>query len=58
MLRIAVLPVTLIFGMFQLIVFGWAVAFQTLLGVFLQTPEVHGGYGFTPFRTACCESSH
>ncbi|EXJ70576.1 uncharacterized protein A1O5_06646 [Cladophialophora psammophila CBS 110553] len=53
-IRIFLLPVTLIFGGFQLVIFGWAVAFQALLAVFLQTPVGYGGYGFSPGRNAAC----
>jgi hypothetical protein len=49
------MPVTVIVGTFQLIAFGWVVAIQTLLAVFLQSPLVVGGYGFSAERNALCK---
>lgn len=50
---IAICPVTLLAGTFLLIAFGWAVGVNTLLSVFLQTPEHEGGYGFSPMQVSC-----
>jgi Major Facilitator Superfamily len=50
---IALCPVTILSGLFLTITFGWAVAVTTLLSVFLQTPTLKGGYGFTPLQNAC-----
>jgi hypothetical protein len=49
------MPVTVIVGMFQLITFGWVVAIQSLLAVFLQSPIVVGGYAFSAERNALCK---
>lgn len=46
-------PITLLAGTFLLIAFGWAVAVTTLLSVFLQTPVLKGGYGFSPLQVSC-----
>ena len=51
-LLIAASPVTILAGTFLMLSFGWYVAVNTLLGVFLQTPVEAGGYGFTPIRNA------
>lgn len=51
--QIMVCPITLLAGMFLLIAFGWAVAVTTLLSVFLQTPTMAGGYGFSPLQVSC-----
>jgi hypothetical protein len=42
-------------GAFLLVTFGWAVAVNTLIGVFLQTPVELGGYGFSPSQNAECQ---
>lgn len=42
-------------GAFLFVTFGWAVAVNTLLGVFLQTPVELGGYGFSPSQNAECQ---
>lgn len=49
---IMVCPVTILAGSFLCLTFGWAVAVNTLLAVFLQTPTAAGGYGFTPTQNA------
>ena len=53
-IQISVMPVTLIVGIFQLVVFGWVVGIQSLLAVFLQSPVALGGYGFTAQQNALC----
>lgn len=55
-IQIGLTPITLVIGFLQMIVFGWSVGIQTLLGVYLQTPVEEGGYGFTPERQAFCQS--
>jgi MFS family permease len=52
MYKIALCPVTILAGCALLVTFGWAVGVNTTLAVFLQTPEVAGGYGFTPSQNA------
>jgi hypothetical protein len=54
-LIIGICPVPLMVGFFILVVFAWAVAITTLTSVYLQTPEVLGGYGFTPNQNAFCK---
>ncbi|KAL9617545.1 MAG: hypothetical protein Q9160_007662 [Pyrenula sp. 1 TL-2023] len=49
---IMVCPVTILAGSFLCLTFGWAVAVNTLLSIFLQTPSEAGGYGFTPTQNA------
>jgi hypothetical protein len=47
-LFLALSPVTVLAGSYLTISFGWTVAKQTLLAVYLQTPKELGGYGFSP----------
>lgn len=49
---IMISPVTLLSGAFLCLTFGWAVAVNTLLAVFLQSPVREGGYAFTPTQNA------
>ena len=51
-LLILICPVTFLAGLFLLLTFGFAVAVNTLLAVFLQSPLEAGGYGFTPTQNA------
>lgn len=51
-------PVGLMAGIYTLGFFGWFVTINTLLTVFLQEPEIVGGYGFTPERNAACKFPH
>lgn len=50
---VLVCPVTLLASAFLFIAFGWAVAVNTLLSVFLQSPKEEGGYGFSPVQVSC-----
>jgi hypothetical protein len=54
-LIIGICPAPLIVGFFILVIFAWAVAITTLTSVYLQTPKVLGGYGFTPNQNAFCK---
>lgn len=47
-------PVGLMAGIYTFGFFGWFIAVNTLLTVFLQEPEIVGGYGFTPEQNAAC----
>ena len=49
---IGVCPLSLLAGLLLMVDFGWLVATNTLLSVFLQTPQDAGGYGFTAAQTA------
>ena len=53
--RIGLSPVTLLTGFFVLFIYGWAVGLGIEVSIFLQTPEVAGGYGFTPLQNASCK---
>jgi len=53
--RIGASPVGALVGMFLFIFFAWSVATNTVISVYLQTPVLHGGYGFTPFQNAYCK---
>ena len=48
-------PVTILIGCVLLIIFGWGIAINTLLSIFLQNPLDEGGYAFSPGRNASCE---
>jgi MFS family permease len=48
-------PITLLCGLFTLIVFGWLLINDVLLPTFLQDPVEQGGYGFTPVQNAACQ---
>lgn len=48
-------PVGILVGFFLFVMFGWAVAVNTELSVYLQTPVSKGGYGFTPYQNAYCK---
>ncbi len=50
--KIAVCPSALMTGCALLLTFGWVVGLNTTLAVFLQTPVVAGGYGFSPSQNA------
>ncbi|CAK4030666.1 Major Facilitator Superfamily [Lecanosticta acicola] len=50
---IAIQPITLFAGAFVCITFGWSVPVQNLIGIFLQMPKEHGGYGFSPLQVSC-----
>ena len=51
-LLIGLCPVTVLSGIFLLIVFGWVVGLNTVLSIFIQEPVSEGGYGFTPIQNA------
>lgn len=51
-------PATILAGLFQLVAFGWFVMINTLLAIYLETPEEEGGYGMTPQQNAACEYLH
>ncbi|KAJ5093761.1 major facilitator superfamily domain-containing protein [Penicillium angulare] len=45
-------PTGLLVGIYAFGFFGWFVSVNTLLTVFLQEPEIAGGYGFEPQQNA------
>lgn len=49
---IGLCPITLLAGLFLTIDYGWVIAQNTLIAVFLQNPVEKGGYGFTPSQNA------
>ncbi|KAL8947192.1 MAG: hypothetical protein Q9222_006500 [Ikaeria aurantiellina] len=51
-IRIGLTPLSFLGGLLLTIDYGWLVAKNTLLAVFLQTPKKAGGYGFTPAQNA------
>ena len=52
---IAVCPVTILIGTTLMIFYGWGIAINTFLSIFLQNTVEMGGYGFSPERNADCE---
>lgn len=54
---IGVCPITLLAGLILTVDFGWLVAQNTLLSVFLQSPVEEGGYNFTPSQNASFQFS-
>lgn len=51
-LKIGLSPVTMIVGLFVVCIYGFAVGLGIVVSIFLQTPEMVGGYGFTPNQNA------
>lgn len=51
-IQIGLCPLTLLAGLLLTVDFGWLVAQNTLIAVFLQNPLSKGGYGFTPSQNA------
>lgn len=45
-------PVFILVGLFVFIVFAWGVTANTFLSIYLQTPVIAGGYGFTAQQNA------
>ena len=52
---ITISPVTILIGSTLMIFYGWGIAMNTFLSIFLQNPLEEGGYGFSPERNASCE---
>lgn len=52
---ITISPVTILIGSTLMIFYGWGIAMNTFLSIFLQNPLKEGGYGFSPERNASCE---
>ena len=52
---ITISPVTILIGSTLMIFYGWGIASNTFLSIFLQNPVEKGGYGFSPERNASCE---
>ena len=48
-------PTTILIGTVLMIIFGWGIAINTFLSIFLQNPLEEGGYAFSPERNASCE---
>ena len=55
-LTIALTPITIIAGLYAFVAFGFLILVNVLLSIFLQTPELAGGYGFSPFQNAACKN--
>ena len=53
--EIGLSPITILTGFFVLCVYGFAVGLAVEVPIFLQSPEVAGGYGFTPLQNAACK---
>ena len=51
-IRIGLCPLTLLAGLLLTVDYGWLIAQNTLIAVFLQNPLSEGGYGFTPAQNA------
>jgi len=49
---ITISPVTILIGSTLMIFYGWGIAMNTFLSIFLQNPVKEGGYGFSPERNA------
>lgn len=50
--KIGFSPVTMFVGFFIVCIYGLAVGLGIVVSIFLQTPEMAGGYGFTPKQNA------
>ena len=53
-IAIGLSPITILCGLFTLVVFGWLLLNDILSPTFLQTPLEEGGYDFTPVQNAAC----
>lgn len=51
-IQIGLCPLTLLAGLLLTVDYGWLIAQNTLIAVFLQNPPSEGGYGFTPAQNA------
>ena len=45
-------------GIYMFVAFGFTILLGILSNIYLQTPLELGGYGFTPYQNAACESPH
>ena len=52
--QIGLSPVGLLIGVYTMINFGWFVATNTLLTIFLEEPEEEGGYAMNAQQNAAC----
>ena len=52
---IAFCPITIFIGVTFMIFYGWGIAMNTFLSIFLEDPLDEGGYGFSPGRNASCK---
>ena len=51
-IQIGLCPLTLLASLLLTVDYGWLIAQNTLIAVFLQNPLSEGGYGFTPSQNA------